>query len=356
MGGRATHWPPSHRPSMSEPCDICAADAMRPCLDVQLVGTRPASVHRCGRCGFRQIRPRLADDEIKALYPSDYFDSASAIGYADYARESYRRQREAYFLTGWLRGLRPDGRLLEVGCALGFLLAGLRGSGWQLQGVDASAFAAFYARTRYDLDVTCATLEEAAFPDESFDVVIQKDLLEHVADPRRHLLETYRILRPGGWLRLVTPNGEANLRPLLAASRAPGSAPPVLDQGHLSFFGRGHLTRLFDECGFRCRRMRAVGIKRGLRALGWLPGQQRFVRGRDSVASTPEDLTHAETGGTAERFEVLAGRIDAQIASSGGGFRRSTAYRHWHRAMKRLDAWPAWCDVGYDYDCLLQRD
>ena len=88
------------------------------------------------------------------------------------------------------------------------------------EGVDASAFAAHYASTRYGVDVACATLEEARFPDGVFDVVIQKDLLEHVADPRSHLEETRRLLRPGGWLRLVTPNGEANLRPLAAASRS----------------------------------------------------------------------------------------------------------------------------------------
>jgi SAM-dependent methyltransferase len=212
---------------MPEPCDICGATRMRSFLDVSLLGTRPASVYRCDACGFRQIRPRLTAQEIKALYPSDYFDSASPIGYADYAREFQRRQREAYFLTRWLKRLGPKGRLLEVGCALGFLLAGLKRSEWHLDGVDASEFAAFYARSRYDLDVTCATLEEAAFPDDTFDVVIQKDLLEHVANPRRHLDETRRLLRPGGWLRLVTPSGEANLRPLVAVSVELGASAAV---------------------------------------------------------------------------------------------------------------------------------
>jgi 2-polyprenyl-3-methyl-5-hydroxy-6-metoxy-1,4-benzoquinol methylase len=332
---------------------------MRPFLDVSLLGTRPASVHRCDACGFRQIRPRLTAQEIKALYPSDYFDSASPVGYADYAREFQRRQREAYFLTRWLRRLGPNGRLLEVGCALGFLLAGLKRSQWRLEGVDASAFAAFYARSRYGLDVTCATLEEAAFPDDTFDVVIQKDLLEHVANPRRHLDETRRLLRPGGWLRLVTPNGEANLRPLLSvspASPASGAARPVLDQGHLSFFRRRQLMRLFEECGFRCRSMRMIGIKRGLSALGRLPGQARFVRLAPSVGSAepPEGPVVADVD-TDERFQRLAERIDRDIASRHSGLRGWTPYFFYHRAMKRLDTLPAWCEVGYDFDCLLQK-
>jgi SAM-dependent methyltransferase len=350
---------------MREPCDICAAAAMRPFLEVSLVGTQPVWVHRCEACGFRQVRPRLTTTEIKALYPSDYFDSASPVGYADYAREFQRRQREAYFLTRWLARLRPRGRLLEVGCALGFLLAGLKRSGWDIQGVDASAFASYYAHTRYDIDVTCATLEDASFPDGGFDVVIQKDLLEHVADPRRHLEETHRVLRSGGWLRLVTPNGEANLRPLIAhsavsaASGQPGEPPPVLDQGHLSFFSRRHLERLFDDCGFRCRRMRTIGIGRGLTALGRLPGQGKFVRLAPSAqlvqSARQPDPSVAGGADTDDRFRRLAERIDRDIASRHSGFKSWTPYFHYHRVMKQLDALPAWCQIGYDFDCLLQK-
>ena len=340
---------------MSEPCDICGASGMRRFLEVSLVAKQSACVHQCTACGFRQIRPRLSVAKIKALYPSDYFDSVSPVGYADYAREFQRRQRDAYFLTRWLGRLGPRGRLLEVGCALGFLLAGLKRSGWRVEGVDASAFAAYYARTRYGVDVTCATLEETALPDAAFDVVIQKDLLKHVADPRRHLEETHRLLRSGGWLRLVTPNGEANLRPLVAASAAPAAAPPVLDQGHLSFFSRRHLTRLFDECGFRSRRMRTVGVCRGLTALGRLPGQAKFVHRAEPGPVSDRPVEAVGAGDPNERFRRLAERIDRDIARRHSGIKSWTPYYHYHRVMKQLDALPAWCEVGYDFDCLLQK-
>ncbi len=345
---------------MSEPCDICGGTAMHPFLDVSLIGTRVSRIERCERCGFRQVRPRLSASEIKTLYPSDYFDAGSIVGYADYAREFQRRQREAYFLRRWLRRIRPDGRLLEVGCALGFLLAGLKGAGWRLEGIDAASFAAFYARTRYDLHVMCATLEEARFPDQSFDVIIQKDLLEHVAHPRRHLVETFRVLRPGGWVWLVTPNGEANLRPLVAAARDTTDREhrlPVLDQGHLSFFNRRHLTTLFTECGFRCHRMRMVGIRRGLRALGRLPGQRRFVRwlGPQSQDASPTPTPHRSETDIRGIHDRLAEQIDQDIATRHQSFRSWRPYYHYHRVMKRLDTLPASCEVGYDFDCLLQK-
>ena len=68
---------------MSEPCDICGGTAMHPFLDVSLIGTRVARIERCEGCGFRQVRPRLSATEIKTLYPSDYFDAGSIVGYVD---------------------------------------------------------------------------------------------------------------------------------------------------------------------------------------------------------------------------------------------------------------------------------
>ena len=71
-----------------------------------------------------------------------------------------------------------------------------------MDGVDASAFAAYYARSRFDLEVVCGTIDDAGFTAASFDLVIQKDLLEHVSDPRSHLVETARIMKPGAELWL----------------------------------------------------------------------------------------------------------------------------------------------------------
>ena len=91
----------------------------------------------------------------------------------------------------------------------------------------------------YGVNVVCGTLQEACFPEENFDFIIQKDLLEHVTHPREHMLESNRILKKGGYLWLITPNGDADIRPLQRAARsirnAGADALPLLGQGHLSF-------------------------------------------------------------------------------------------------------------------------
>jgi SAM-dependent methyltransferase len=64
-----------------------------------------------------------------------------------------------------------------------------------------------YLGTQYFPDVVpgnckngarCENLEAQTFPDESFDVVITQDVMEHVFHPDRVYREVYRTLRPGG--------------------------------------------------------------------------------------------------------------------------------------------------------------
>ena len=331
---------------------------MAPLVEAGLPGVGAVWIHRCGGCGFRQVRPRLAPAALAALYGGDYFDSGSAHGFAGYARQRQRYDRDAFFLARELRRLAPTGRFLEVGSALGFLLAALSPiTGWQVEGVEISEFGAWYARDRFEVRVHPGTLEQVRLPPAAFDYVLQKDLLEHVAHPRRHLEETRRIMRPGARLRVITPNGEADVRPLQRATA--GSAPdalPVLGQGHLSFFSRGQLRRLFEDVGFRVLRVRSIGVRRGLRALGAIPGWRSRTRVAPRADLTARTAPVSDGAGPEpERREEQAGRIDAEVAAHHRRLRAWRPYFHYRRLVKRLDALPGALAVGQDFDLLAEK-
>ena len=343
-----------------DPCDVCgAAGGLAPIVEAGLPGVGAVWIQGCGGCGFRQVRPRLPPAALDAVYGADYFDSTAAHGFAGYARQRQRYERDAWFLARELRRLAPTGRFLEVGSALGFLLASLKPiAGWRVEGVEVSAFGAWYARDRFGAAVHRGTLEEAGLPPDAFDYVLQKDLLEHVVHPRRHLEETRRIMRRGARLRVVTPNGEADLRPLLrAAARREGDELPLLGQAHLSFFSRAQLLRLFDGVGFRVLRVRCIGVRRGLRALGAAPGRGRRAPVAPRGALAPRDRPAAD-GGERPPFEAWAdraARIDAEIAAHHRRVRSWPPYFHYRRLVKRLDALPAFAAVGQDFDVLAEK-
>jgi ubiquinone/menaquinone biosynthesis C-methylase UbiE len=48
--------------------------------------------------------------------------------------------------------------------------------------------------------------QKLAFADESFDLVVSCETIEHLPDPWAALREMYRVTRPGGQLFLTTPN------------------------------------------------------------------------------------------------------------------------------------------------------
>ena len=296
-------------------------------------------------------------DELVLLYTSDYFDPDTTVGYRDYAREAQRRVREAYFITRQIKKRTVPSRILEVGCALGFLLDALRHQGFEVEGVDAAPFSAYYAKTRLNLDIFCGTLEKAEFPDHYFDYVIQKDLLEHVPNPREHLHETARVMTSGGKLWLITPNGEANLRPLLRNNHQgafPDQQLPVLSQGHLSFFSYSHLKCLFEEAGFQIVRSRCIGVRRGLHALGFLGNQKKFFRWgerRSSIASN----TMLNTRESENNFELRANGIDEATKRYHHRLRESLPYYYLHRLGKRMDTLPAFTELGYDFEFLLEK-
>jgi len=52
----------------------------------------------------------------------------------------------------------------------------------------------------------CGDATNLDFPDRSFDAVTMFDVIEHIPDDRRALAEAFRVLRPGGYLLLSTPN------------------------------------------------------------------------------------------------------------------------------------------------------
>ena len=345
---------------MADPCDVCgAAGDMRPLVEAALHGVGAVWIRQCVGCGFRQVRPRLPPAALDALYGADYFDSSSAHGFAGYARQRQRYERDAYFLARELRRIAPAGRFLEVGSALGFLLAALKPiTAWQVEGVEVSPFGARYARDRFGAAVHRGTLEEAGLPSDAFDYVLQKDLLEHVTHPRRHLEETRRIMRRGARLRVVTPNGGADLRPLHRASAArEDDELPVLGQAHLSFFSRAQLLRLFEGVGFRVLRLRSIGIRRGLRALGVVPGWRSRARRAQREALAPRDrpADDGAEGPLPASWREQAARIDAEIAAHHRWVRGWRPYFHYRRLVKRLDTLPGALAVGQDFDVLVEK-
>jgi 2-polyprenyl-3-methyl-5-hydroxy-6-metoxy-1,4-benzoquinol methylase len=100
-----------------------------------------------------------------------------------------------------------NGRLLDVGCGLGFFLDRARRRGWEVQGVDTSPAWVEHANSLIGARlVQCTSVERASLAAGSFALVTVWDVIEHIFDPVPFLAHLRTLLAPGGRLFIRTPN------------------------------------------------------------------------------------------------------------------------------------------------------
>lgn len=102
------------------------------------------------------------------------------------------------------------GRLLDLGSGRGEFLHGFRTLGFDVMGVDR----ALPQDRRFVEPVKVADFERDGLPfaDDSFEVVFNKSVLEHVTDVTRVLDECRRVLVPGGRLVSMVPDWRSQWR------------------------------------------------------------------------------------------------------------------------------------------------
>lgn len=139
------------------------------------------------------------------------------------------------------------GRLLDAGCGLGFFLSALDES-WERHGLELSRFAAEHA-AKYG-DIRVGSIEDCPYEDAAFDVVLCHHVIEHLEDPLRGLRELRRVLRPGGFLVLGTPDFDSG-----AARRYRERYRLLADPTHISLFSNDSMHRCLRDHAFRIRRV-----------------------------------------------------------------------------------------------------
>ena len=105
-----------------------------------------------------------------------------------------------------------DARVLDVGCGGGLLSEPMRRLGFEVTGVDASernvaVATAHAAETGLDIDYRTATAEQLEAEGAGrFDVILNMEVIEHVADPEAFVRTCARLVKPGGLMIVATLN------------------------------------------------------------------------------------------------------------------------------------------------------
>jgi len=150
-------------------------------------------------------------------------------------------------------------KLLDVGAADGLLSRRLTELGWRVTAIEGDPALA-QAGARYcERMITLNLDREIPVGEGPFDVIVYGDVLEHLVDPLRILVELDRSLAPGGFVVISVPNiAHLWIRLLLLFGRFDYLDRGILDHSHLRFFTERSLRAMLTDAGLLIERFTAT--------------------------------------------------------------------------------------------------
>lgn len=241
--GEAASAPPS-----ALECPTCGNIDPKETLCLSAPGAEPVwRLLRCGACGCgfyeNQAIPDYADDGMTGASTTYFLQQGAAVSvFAD--------------ILAHIR--KPPGALyVEIGCGFGFGLdIGVHAMGWRARGMDPAKLAEVGAEM-LGLDVTRAYFDPTTVADQSCDIVMATEVLEHLPDPVAFLGDIRRALKPDGIVVLTTPDVIA-VQPDIAKTVLGATLSVGL---HLILHSRASLDTALRRAGFDHIRIESDGWK-----------------------------------------------------------------------------------------------
>jgi len=204
-------------------------------------------VIECSTCGTLFAKHPPKESRLEEIYGDEYYE-----GWKGTKKKLTNKTREMkiYTFSFYLKLLSKftslrGKKVLDIGCATGYLLESARKIGCDCYGVELSPFGAREAGKKFPGRIFNGTLEKANYQRGTFDVITMTDLIEHVQDPTSFMDEVKRILKSNGYILLVTPNFHSWWSKIL------GKRWTNFKEEHLFYFSPKSLKILADISDFQ---------------------------------------------------------------------------------------------------------
>lgn len=288
----------------------------------------PGSFHlaECGNCGHLMTMPRLTEQDLPNLYGTYY--PRKSLSPESVAEQASAIRRPFARLRRWWMGTDNQGqytarqgeKVLDVGCGSGASLLEARVLGAQAYGVEADPNVEQLA-SALGLHIHQGNIADRPFPELAFDLIILNQVIEHIPEPDKAMLQVADRLAPGGRVVMVFPNRNSIWCRMTGARWINWHIPY-----HLHHFNATTFGRLAQRCGFEVVRSRTITPNLWT-VLQWRASRHPVLQGQPNpiwqvglASKITEQRTKAVTRRLPRRFAVLAALSLVAILNRGIDF------------------------------------
>ena len=285
---------------------------------------------KCPTCRLMQVDPMPTAQDLSLGCRAFFLMEKSELSRVEMRRTCVRNFRKgvAFGVELKRRGVRP-GRSLEIGAGDAYFSRGLKSvfADLEVSCLDVVPEVLDDIRRHHGFETILSTPEHLSRASHGgFDLIIARDILEHVTNPNVVLDRVAELLNPGGVFHFITPNGHEDIWRGYANWRT-RAVPSQLLINHLNYF---------DPRG-----LRAELERRGLKPDAWVLYDFKGYRKGKGRRVDPEVTADVSTKRSAQTYLDRVDARDAVLSDED----RAEVLRRW---------WVRWPRVGEVY-CALRH-
>ncbi len=221
-------------------------------------------IRECNKCGHRFTTLKQTEGHLEETYSDAYFFEGKD-GYPNYMKEKDLLYKSGLNYSKVLSKYTKPGKLLDVGCAAGFILKGFEKSGWDCFGVEPNNTMAEYGRKELQLNIQTGGLETYQSK-EQFDVISLIQVVGSFYDLDQAMAAVGRLSRKDGLVLVESWDMKSWAARVMGKSWHEYCPPSVI-----TWFSDETLKKLFTYYGFELvakgRPKKRININHGLSLL-----------------------------------------------------------------------------------------
>lgn len=164
-----------------------------------------SNLYKCKKCSslFRKYFIPISTDYSSKYFIEDYKNQYGKT----YEEDEENLKALAKKRLKIINDIKPSGKILDLGSAMGFFLKEASLNGYETEGIEISEYAANYCVNNLNLNVHNISLLDFEYKEKEYDIITAWYVLEHINDFDKLLKKILFSLKEDGILALAMPNG-----------------------------------------------------------------------------------------------------------------------------------------------------